>query len=76
MDHVFEPDRDAIRGKRAIALLWAAGAALSLLVLWGGTLAKIAHDAEALREQAASLPARASMRSSCGERSRKSIRSR
>ncbi len=57
MDHVFEPDRDAIRGKRSIALLWAAGAALSLLVLWGGTLAKIAHDGEALREQAARLVA-------------------
>lgn len=57
MDHVFEPDRDAIRGKRSIALLWAAGAALSLLALWGGTAAKISIDTEALRAQAARLVA-------------------
>ncbi len=55
MDHLLEPDRDAIRDKRSTVLLWTAGAALLLLAVWGGTLARIAHDTEALREQAVRL---------------------
>ncbi len=57
MDHLLEPDRDAIRDKRSTVLLWTAGAALLLLAVWGGTLARIAHDTEALREQAVRLVA-------------------
>lgn len=55
MDYVFEPDRDTIRGKGAIVLLWGAGAVLSLLVLWGGTMARISYDTKMLGEQAARL---------------------
>ncbi len=55
MDRVFEPDRAEIRDKRSILLLWSGGAALLLLAIWGGTLATLGHDEQALRQQAERL---------------------
>lgn len=53
MAQVFEPDRDAIRGKRQIILRWCAGAASLMLAIWGATLAKIHYDLDSLHQQAA-----------------------
>ncbi len=53
MAQVFEPDRDAIRDKRTIFLLWGIGAGLLLVAIWCGTLVKIRHDLDSLRQQAA-----------------------
>ena len=53
MDLVFEPDRDSIRDKRSIILVWLIGVAFSLLAIWSGTLTKIFHDLQALQQQAA-----------------------
>ena len=52
MAQVFEPDREAIHDKRTITLLWSAGAALLLLLIWMGTLSKIRYDLDELRQQA------------------------
>lgn len=53
MDRVFEPDREAIRNNRTIYLLWAATAALFLLVIWIGTFGKLRHDLNTTRQDAA-----------------------
>ncbi len=57
MAQVFEPDRDAIQGKRTIISRWLVGAALLLVAIWGGTLAKIHHDLDSLRQQGAARAA-------------------
>ncbi len=55
MDRVFEPRREAIRDNRTILLMWSAAAVLLLVVIWGGTLAKLRHDTQVARAEALKL---------------------
>lgn len=55
MDRVFEPEHKKIRSKGSIVLGWAAGAALLLLLIWGGTLAKVDDDLRNTRAEARRL---------------------
>lgn len=53
MDLVFEPDRDSIRDKRSIVLIWTVSVGLMLLVIWVATLLKISVDLDELQKQSA-----------------------
>ncbi len=55
MDRVFEPDREAIRNHRTIQLMWVASALVILLLIWGGTLAKLHYDLRAIHAEATKL---------------------